>query len=314
MIYEAINKINSLHKKSERYHLISQIIFCGSGLLLAMGLAFEPLMFVFYLGAVIFGCLIVIIFIKPEEKRARNALRSEYKDVFLPGILSENFDDAKYEYWVGLTEMEVRETSLYKLGNRFESEDLLRGTYKNVTFKQSDVHIWQHEESEDKKNQQDIYYFGGRIIMFDTQWEYNSSVRVISKKRNASKVDKRLGFDEEHRVETESMAFNECFKVYARTGHDAFYILTPDVMEQIISIYNQYCKNADGSYRDMSFHFRDNKFYFAIETGNQAFEPGKFPICYPDEKKKLEKDIQIIKELIDCFAFMKNNYDFTIED
>lgn len=232
-----------------------------------------------------------------------NALRAEYKDTFIPGILNEKFDSAKFEYWGGLTEMEVMQTSLYKLGNCLESEDLLTGEYKGVSFKQADVHIWNHVESEDKN--EDVEYFDGRIIMFDTKSDYCSSVRVISKPRTSGKGDYRLGFDEEHRVEMESMEFNDAFKVYARTGHDAFYILTPDVMEKMMKIFQEYCRTSGNRYRDMSFHFRDDKFYFAIENGGSSFEPGKLPISYPEEKKKLETDVQVIIDLIECFAFIE---------
>ncbi len=303
MIYEAINKMNSFYEKSRRYSLISHILFGLGAAWFVIGMITVPEMFTFHLIGGGFFWLACIIFLGPESKRAKNALRSEYKDTFLPGILNESFDNAKFEYWVGLTEMEVMQTSLYKLGNRLESEDLLTGEYKGVSFKQADVHIWNHVETEEENR--DVEYFDGRIIMFDTKTDYSSSVRVISKPRTSGKGDYRLGFDEEHRVEMESMEFNDVFKVYARTGHDAFYILTPEVMERMMAIWRKYGRNEKNQYREMSFHLRDNKFYFAVETGNSAFEPSKFPICYPDEKAKLEKDIGIIMELIECFAFIE---------
>ena len=303
MIYEAIDKMNSLYEKSKCYHLLSQILFgIGAALILFVAHAM-PSMFVFGVGGAVLCCLISIIFFAPESKRTMNALRTEYKDTFLPGMLNECFDNAKFEYWVGLTEMEIMQTSLYKLGNRLESEDLLSGEYKGVSFKQADVHIWNHIETDEENR--DVEYFNGRIIMFDTKTDYSSSVRVISKSKILGKGDYRLGFDEAHRVEMESMEFNDLFNVYARTGHDAFYILTPEVMEHMLTIWKKYGKDDKNQYRDMSFHFRDNKFYFAVENGGSTFEPGKFPISYPDERKKLEKDIQIIMELIECFAFIE---------
>ncbi len=302
MIYESVNKINSFYEKSRRYSLISHILFGLGAAWFWIGMITAPEMFVFHLIGGGFFWLTCIIFLGPESKRAKNAIRSEYKDAFVPGILNENFDNAKFEYWVGLTEMEVMQTSLYKLGNQLESEDLLSGEYKGVSFKQADVHIWKHVETEEENR--DIEYFNGRIITFDTKSDYSSSVRVISRARTSGKGDYRLGFDEEHRVEMESMEFNDMFTVYARTGHDAFYILTPEVMERMMAIWKKYGRDEKNQYRDMSFHLRDNKFYFAVENGGSAFEPGKFPISYPDEKAKIEKDIGIIIELIECFAFI----------
>lgn len=303
MIYEAINKMNSLYEKSRRYYLLTQIFFSVGAVWFAVGMFTTPELFAFhFIGAGLLW-LICIIFFTPEAKRAMNASRTEYKDTFLPSMLNESFDNVKFEYWVGLTEMEVMQTSLYKLGNRFESEDLLTGEYKGVSFKQADVHIWNHVETDDENR--DVEYFDGRIIMFETKADYNSSVRVISKRQILGKGDYRLGFDEAHRVEMESMEFNDLFNVYARTGHDAFYILTPEVMERMMNIRKKYGGDEQNPYRDMSFHFRDNKFYFAIENGGSAFEPGKYPISYPDEKEKLERDIRIIVELIEYFAFIE---------
>lgn len=303
MIYETINKLNNLYEKSKRYDLISKILVGVGVAWLLFGMMIMPEMLVFHFGGAIFWWIVSAIFFAPEVKRSMNSLRSEYKDHFLPGMLEESFENVKFEYWVGLTEMEVMMTSLYKLGNRLESEDLLSGDYKGVSFRQADVHIWKHIETED--GDQDVEHFDGRIIMFDTQSDYVSSVRVISKPRTSGKGDYRLGYDEEHKVEMESVEFNELFTVYARTGHDAFYMLTPELMERMITIWKKYGTNEKNQYRDMSFHLRDNKFYFAVENGGSTFEPDKFPISYPDEKAKLEKDIQIIKELIDCFAFIE---------
>ncbi len=303
MIYEAINKMNSLYEKSRKYNLLSQILFGVGAAILLLGVFGAPSLFMLFAGLAVLCYLISIIFFAPEAKRAMNASRTEYKDTFLPGLLNESFDNAKFEYWVGLTEMEIMQTSLYKLGNRLESEDLLTGEYKGVSFKQADVHIWNHVEREN--DSEDIEYFDGRIIMFDTKTDYSSSVRVISRPRTSGKGDYRLGFDEDHRVEMESMEFNDAFNVYARTGHDAFYMLTPEVMERMLNIWKKHGRDDKNRYRDMSFHFRDNKFYFAIESGSSAFEPGKFPISYPEEKEKLEKDIRIITELMECFAFVE---------
>ena len=303
MIYEIINDLNALYEKSKRYHFISQILVGVGVVWLLIGMITMPEMFVFHFGGVVVWWLVSVIFFAPEAKKSMSTLRTKYKDTFLPGMLAENFDNVKFEYWVGLTEMEVMMTSLYKLGNRLESEDLLSGEYKGVSFRQADVHIWNHIQTEDENR--DVEHFDGRIIMFDTKSDYISSVRVISKPRTSGKGDYRLGYDEEHKVEMESMEFNELFTVYARTGHDAFYMLTPEIMEAMVTIWKKHGKDEKNQFRDMSFHLRDNKFYFAVENGGKTFEPDKFPISYPDEKAKLDKDIRLIKELIDCFAFIE---------
>jgi len=91
MIYEAIDKMNSLYEKSKRYHLLSQILFGIGAALVLFAVYAMPSMFVFGVGGAVLCCLISIIFFTPESKRTMNALRTEYKDTFLQGMLIECF-------------------------------------------------------------------------------------------------------------------------------------------------------------------------------------------------------------------------------
>lgn len=295
--YEAVERMNELYMKKKRASYIPDIVI-GIGLLgVIISVTALPSLLGISIVALVIEMIVCACYVKPTGETAMRELRSIYKDTFLNGMFGEFFEDACYEGWWGFSEIEVMEMSLYKLGNKFESEDKLSGQYRGVWFKQSDVHIWEHVTTGD--DDRDIDYFEGRMFVFDTPLKNIESVKIFNRLSFDDKNDHRLRLEEENRVSMESMEFNDRFSVYAKKAHDAFYVLTPDMMERITEIYYKYCKMPDGKMRDMSLHFRDDKLYCALETYGNAFDPGTYPISYPEEKAKLKKDIQVIMDIIE---------------
>ena len=75
--------------------------------------------------------------------------------------------------------------------------------------------------------------FEGQVIVFSSFHEFKISETAIQifPKKQYSKI-KGMTFNE--KVETENEIFNNMFSVFAQDGHNAFYILTPKVLEDII--------------------------------------------------------------------------------
>lgn len=305
MTYEAVEKMNKLHKTSKSM-LIALGIVWGVGIvgvivsaIVSIMIDPESMLFAIFFIWMFAGTIYVACRMQPKAKAAEREMRSLYKDTFLNGIFNEFFDNAKYRAEFGLTPSKVEELGLYQLGNRFESEDQLSGEYQGVRFEQSDVHIWKHTDSHGSGNDSNIDYFMGRMFIFDVPVKYSNSVKIFSKLPIVARYDYRVRESASKRVEMESMEFNDAFTVYSEDAHEAFYILTPAMMEKLMDIYQKYCKISEYNYQNISFHFKDRKLYFAMECSTNAFDPGAFPISYPEEKKKLKKDIQVIIDLIE---------------
>ena len=302
MTYEAVEKMNDLHKKSKSMFIVLGIVW-GVGV---VGLIVSSIIAVMVnpnssLWAIFFiwifaGTIYVAGRMQPQAKAAEREMRSLYKDTFLNGLLNEYFDNAKYRAELGFTQTKVEEFGIYQMGNRFDSEDQLIGDYQGVHFEQSDVHIWKHVDSD---NDSDIEYFYGRMFVFDIPFKYSHSVKVYNKTILSTEKDYRIHEKKDKIVKMESVKFNDVFTVYSEDAHEAFYILTPAMMEKLMDIYYKYCKIDKYIYQDIAFRFEDGKLYFTMKCSSKAFEPGAFPICYPDEKKKIKKDIQVIIDLIE---------------
>ena len=97
---------------------------------------------------------------------------------------------------------------------------------------------------------------------------------------------KSLGFEsKESVVELESTAFNEQFEVKTTDEEMAFYILTPQFMENIIET-DQYAQG----YTNISF--KDGIAYIAINNGRDSFEVTKNMYS----EKRLEQSRQEMRQ------------------
>lgn len=307
MIYEAINKMNMLYKKSKRVFPVLGITW-GVGLLgvfVSALIAPESIAPLFFIIFIFVGMGYLILSVIPKSKVAEIELKTLYKDTFLNGMFNEFFENARYMGTLGFTPHKVREFELHDIGEEFESEDHLSGTYKGVHFEQADVHTWTYHRK--REHNQIETYFYGRMFIFDLPVHNIQSMKVLNKLPLNAKNDHRIRSSESKRVEMESVEFNKAFSVYSEDAHEAFYILTPSMMERLMQMFERYCKISDYAFQNISFHFKGSKLYFTMECDNKAFDAGKFPISYPDEKKKLEADIQVIIDLIEALDLIDKN-------
>ena len=176
-------------------------------------------------------------------------------------------------------------------GDRYSSNDLVIGKYKDVGFTQADVHI----EEEHTDSDGDTHYvtiFRGRYMIFEFPKKFDFRMIVTPGRVYGvanSKNDRKF-----KKIELESTEFNKKFNVYAEDGFEAFYILDPAFIasiEELGQIYN---------YR-LILYFTDNKLIIGINNGNDSFEPPK-PTLPLDEKAELEKtskDIRLITNFVD---------------
>lgn len=307
-LHDAITRMNKLHKESTRVFPVLGITW-GVGLLGVIGSALiapesaAPVIFILY---IVVGTVYLILSVIPKAKEAEKELKTLYKDTFLNGMFNEFFDNARYMGTFGFTQHKVREFELHDLGESFESEDHLMGDYKGVHFEQADVHSWTYYPKREHDSTETYFY--GRMFIFDLPIHSIQSVKVFNKLVvDVNTGDHRIRGSEQNRVEMESVQFNNAFSVYSEDAHDAFYVLTPLMMDRLMQIYERYCKIGNHALHNISFHFKGSKLYFTMECDNKAFDAGKFPISYPDEKKKLEGDIQVIIDLIEALNLIDKN-------
>lgn len=209
-----------------------------------------------------------------------------YKEFFAKGILNEIFTDVQCNWNEGYSERAVESIGLTRQGNRFHSEDYIRGRYEDVPFEQSDV-VVKHVVRTGKTTHT-YTYFKGRIFTFEFPKTDIWSVVVFSKsfmyQGNCDGIPHQ-------KVELESDEFNRKFIVKAMRPHDAFYVLTPQVME--------YISNLEQTYGNVAMRYIGGKVHVAVNMSGNAFDGDiKKKVVYVEEQEKIRRDCNVIIDMI----------------
>ena len=217
-----------------------------------------------------------------------------YKDYFIKRSLEKIFTDLKYEPDRGISEKVIEDTGMMYMGDRYSSNDYISGKYKNINFIQSDVHIEEEHTTTDSDGNTRTYYvtvFLGRWMIFDFNKEFKANVQVCEKGFGNNITRYKIKYE---KVEMESDAFNKKFNIYAQNAHDAFYILTPSLMEKIDNLE----KRNKGK---ILLCFINNQLHVGLYDGKDSFEPSSCfkEINEEEELKRASVDIEQITMFVD---------------
>ena len=182
------------------------------------------------------------------------------------------------------------------MGDRYSSNDFISAKYKNIQVIQADVHIEEKHETTDSDGHirtNWVTIFRGRWMIFDFNKNFKANVQVCQKKFTNAKIS-NWGLEQKFKkVMMEDQTFNNQFRIYAQNEHDAFYILTPSLIEKIKNL-------SDSINGGILLCFIDNKLHVGIQNNKDSFEHGVFKSI--DENKVIEdisKDIKLITNFVD---------------
>ena len=255
-----------------------QIIFC--------------LIVIAFLSAII--CIVIIALIKSIliNKKIKT-FKQEFKTIFVLNSLKKYFENLTYNAEKGFDESLVEKNNMIDTGDSFHSNDYIEGTYKNINFSQSDIHIEEkHEEEDSDGNKKEVWVttFLGRLMIFDFNKTFKANLQVVSNHFYARSLKNKIKYN---KIKLEDPEFNKAFTVYAENEHEAFYILTPHFMDRIKEITNKL--NCE-----IMFFFTDNKLHIAINNSKDSFEWNVLkPINEQTIEENITKDIKVITDFID---------------
>ncbi|MDE5872943.1 MAG: DUF3137 domain-containing protein [Lachnospiraceae bacterium] len=217
-----------------------------------------------------------------------------YKQHFVVAMLGEFFENPQYIWDKGFTSDAVRNFGISQMGDRFYSEDYISGTYKGVPFEQSDVKIQSETDGEERTT---TSYFSGRMFVFHFKERNVLPVQIFSEGFSYRATIERFKM---HKVKMESVDFNKSFEVKAANEHDAFYVLTPQMMEKLFELRSRF--------GNVALNFDGHKLFLGYNCGIGAFDADmRKPIDYPTEKAKMQRDIQVIMDIIDIMELANQN-------
>lgn len=251
------------------------------------------------IGATLFGtvtlsCGALAFFYWLLFKKPYQAFNNAFKSRYVLSTIQEMgiFGQLHYDPKGGFTHDDIRNAAVVACADKryFESEDLLTGCYQNVRFAFSDV-TTRRLVRRGKRSEIEIV-FDGQVIRFDRfdhQKISNGHLQIFQKEF----LSDLRGWTAEHKIETDSAAFNSQFQIYAADEHNAFYILTPHLMEKIR-------KFQELVGEQIAVTFRGEAMFVAISRTRSIFD-GVVDVPVAEQKALILSDMDLLKNAGDIF-------------
>ena len=224
-----------------------------------------------------------------ERKTERFLMR--YKELYLkPYIEGLGFS---YKMGALFQEKEVRASEIFDGFDRFRADDLVYANVDGVDFMFCDIRL----EKEIGTGIPFIFknnyatFFEGPFFVANFNKKICSDVFVFSNTTlpPSELRHKLLGGRE---IPIDNADFNQNFTIYANDAMTVMYILTPALMEKILSL-KQLVKS------NISLSFKQNKIYIAIARGADSFEPSlDQPILNARIAKDIKADLDAMLQIV----------------
>jgi len=277
------NEIEQLRKKA----FFSLIITVILGVVFVLGMfTFMPVIWVILF--VVFGVDLFIF------SKTITDYKTKVKNMIVSDMLKKEFENISYNAKEGFSREFIADTELVSMGNIYSSNDLISGSYRNVAFKQADVHIQQHTQS--GKTSTTVTLFKGRWLIYTFNKRFTGFLQIRSNENHLFGNSKPLRWFSDRqntsRIKLENETFNQRFNIYASDEHEAYYILTPHFMEKLIKL-------DDSLEGNLVVGFIDNEVHIALYNNKDAFEPSIFRPIDDEYYQEVQDDIELIKLIVD---------------
>lgn len=249
-----------------------------------------PLMLFFsFFAAIVFVAVFHLLVVNKSLK----AYRNYYKTTYVYSLIQQVIPDAVYQPEYGFPREMISQTGLMSMGNIYKSEDYIRGTYNNVEFERSDILI-QNETQDSEGHTQTTTYLKGRWMIFESNKDFTADLQIIQ--NGFSFARKRTGIftkktERRHAFKTEDAQFNKMFKCFCQNEVEAFYLLTPGVMQGLMSLASQ----SDGK---IMVGFVDNKLHVAIHSRKDHLEPPIYHSPNDSDIMEIQKEIDAVTSFV----------------
>ncbi len=252
-----------------------------------------------FLGKYLFGILMLIpviagvLLMMRSEIKIKNTISGD----IVNGIVNEVLDNAIYAAPYRLSD-EIIVSSHMVLPQPYDKisgSDFINGEYKGLLLKMSDIDLTRRVSTGDDEETDER--------VFDGQWLMCDFGKALSGEVHVSQITKSMPDSvKRQRIRMENEQFNEKFVVTADDPEEAFYVLTPHMMEYILSLEK---KNKGIIY--MSF-LRDGKFHIAVNSGEDFFELGKKKPDYETLRQIFLDQLRWYTDIIDVLRLEPNLY------
>lgn len=274
---EIISKWEELSKKKKKISLISIISILIADIFFLYKMKYFSVIYLIILFFVdIFMFIIIqVIFINKDDMN----FNKEYKEKIINKMLQNFIEDLDYIPLKGMPSNIYDEAQYGGYYNRYYSDDYFEGKINGQKIIMADLLVKEEKVVKDKDGNEEketITVFNGLFGKINLNKSINTNLTITK--------DYGFSFFSKQKLEMDSYEFEKVFNVYADNNIIGMQLLTPDIQEDILELYNKY---------NINFHISimDNVMYVLFNTGSmfEVFSTKKNP------NKILEKYFEIMK-------------------
>lgn len=173
------------------------------------------------------------------KKPAVRAMR-EYWEAFLqsygPVAMGTGFRDLEILQGSGVSWRTIANTEMIYPGEYTESNSILRGQYRGISFESSELHTLCTRPVRWRSDRLIEYVFScDQWTVLSLNGRYQPELQIIERgfRNTKHRLSLLARYTVGHRYFPKSLSFNLRFRVYAPNRSNAAYVLTPEVMKQI---------------------------------------------------------------------------------
>ena len=183
--------------------------------------------------------------------------------------------------------------------NVHEGSDHITTNYNGLNIELGDISLLRVDEYTDENGQRDetrYVEFKGQWLTCDFGKELSGQVYVSQRSKKSEQRSMKSD------VTMDNAAFAESFCVRADNPEEAFYILTPNMMEYISKLADN-C----GGILYISF-MREGKMHVAVKTNRDFFELGKSSVDTDGLRQKFKEELLFFTDIIDTLRVVDTIY------
>lgn len=208
------------------------------------------------------------------------------------------FTNVDYVPTQGFDQDAMQQLGIMETGNRYSTNDFVRGEYNGITFERADV--LSENVTKNGKTSTTETYFHGQVIMFDFHKDTTGYIRI----RDAGWFNKFTDgprTDDSRKIKFEDDRFNKQWATFTNNEQEAYRVFTPHFMEKI----NEF--RARLGY-ELSMVVKDGVVYLGIYSSHDVMEPSVYTDVDEGYVKEIAQEIATIQYIIDTLTENKEYF------
>lgn len=273
---QIISKIQGYRLRNKIFNFIRMAILMVTGFLFIKTFMYDFIKGNFkgaQLVWIVVGVIIAIIFAKLStvtEKQLKNFIG----ETITKPILEKAFEIETYKPTGYMDENELTKSKVLPSYTKIKGSDYVKGKYRGKDIEFCDLTLIYEDKDDDRKREETV--FKGKFMKIKLDKPVEKGIQLCErteKKRAKGFLGEKFGsfmgmLDGYNEIETESVDFNERFVIKTQDPHTAFYVLTPNFMESILTLDNTVKARTN-------MCFQGDYMYLSVYNNVDSFEIGK---------------------------------------